>query len=183
MDAFDLPPDSDSEEQVPFEVVARMTFHAKRRNSAARGKKAKITTAKDIRSKDFQYLFAPTKDNYLAFLQIILEKHHLLQYSVSDQSVFPCKVQVPPSKYVTVIFLPRVVLILCRSSKTDASYMINLEEYTALANKILKKRPSKPITVFIDLLDVEKALSKVSMAKLRSMWSYPLLYRRKLVFL
>jgi hypothetical protein len=61
--------------------------------------------------------------------------------------------------------------------------MVNLEEYTALANKILKKQPSKPIMVFIDLLDVEKALSKVSMAKLRSMWSYPSLYRRKPVFL
>ncbi|KAI9444439.1 hypothetical protein BJY52DRAFT_1128191 [Lactarius psammicola] len=142
-------PRSDSTEnqvdQTPYEVVARMTFHSKPRSSAAKGKKSKAKKmAKEVRAKEFDFIFAATNDNYILFLQTILEKHYLLQYTVSDQSVFPCKVQVPPS------------------SKCDASYIINFDEYEVLANKILKRRPTKPITVFIDMLAVEKAFSKVS---------------------
>jgi hypothetical protein len=46
----------------------------------------------------------------------------------------------------------------------DASYVVNFDEYEILANKILKKQPRKPITVFIDMPDVKKAFSKVSIA-------------------
>lgn len=46
------------------------------------------------------------------------------------------------------------------SSKLDASYIVNLEEYQTLANKILKRMPTKPIVVFIEMPVVKKALSK-----------------------
>jgi hypothetical protein len=58
--------------------------------------------------------------------------------------------------------LSHVVLIVRRSSKSDASYVINFVEYEILANKICKKHLSKPITVFIDMAAVEKAFAKVS---------------------
>jgi hypothetical protein len=45
-------------------------------------------------------------------------------------------------------------------SKSDASYIVNLEEYQTLANKILKRTPTKPIIVFIEMPAVKKALSK-----------------------
>jgi hypothetical protein len=81
---------------LPLDVVAHMTFHTKSSNS--KGKKAKTT--KDVRVKEFKFTFSPSKTNYFEFLQAILEKHHLSKYKVSDQAVFPCKVQVPPAMYV-----------------------------------------------------------------------------------
>ena len=48
------------------------------------------------------------------------------------------------------------------SSKSDASDVINFDEYKDLANKILKKRSTRPITVFVDMPAVEKAFAKVS---------------------
>jgi hypothetical protein len=86
--------------QTVFNVVARMTFHSKTQHPAAKGKKSKTVTTKETRAKEFQFTFAPTQDNYVLFLQTILEKQYVLQYTVSDQCIFPCTVQVPPSKYV-----------------------------------------------------------------------------------
>jgi len=148
-------PDSDSEGQASYEVIARVTFHSKlpgQSSAAEKGEKPNTTTAKDTRAKEFSYMFAPTKANYLAFLQTILKKHHLTQYTVTDQSVFPCKVQVPPSR------------------ESDALYVINFDEYKDLANKIIKKRPKEPITVSIDMLAVEEAFSKAN----RRPYFYPL---------
>jgi type I restriction-modification system DNA methylase subunit len=87
--------DSDSH-PLPHDVVARVTFHTTTQSSTSKGKKGKTTTTKEPRAKEFSYTFAPTQANYLAFLQTILDKHHLSKYKVSDQVVFPCKVQVPP---------------------------------------------------------------------------------------
>ena len=88
-----LPPMSASIALNSYEVVAQMTFPTE----------IKDDNGKETRAKKFSYIFAPTKMNYLAFLQTILEKHDLLQYTVSDQCIFPCMVQVPPSKYVTLL--------------------------------------------------------------------------------
>jgi hypothetical protein len=81
-----------------LDVVARVTFYTKSRGLATgKGKKAKTTTTKDTRVKEFAFMFTPTMINYIAFLQQILDKHHISKYKVSDQVVFPCKVQVPPA--------------------------------------------------------------------------------------
>ncbi|KAI9457459.1 hypothetical protein BJY52DRAFT_1120377 [Lactarius psammicola] len=146
--ASDIPPfspgsDSLDDPNNQFEVIARVTFHSTR-SSTVKGKKPKTTTTKETRAKDFGYAFNPTMENYHAFLQTILEKHHLLQYTVSDQAVFPCKVQVPPL------------------SKSDASYIVNFNEYKRLATKIVKRQPTRPITVFVDMPAIEKVFSKVS---------------------
>jgi hypothetical protein len=103
--ASDIPPHSPhsdvSDTRVLFDVSARVTFYSTSQSSTAKGKKTKKkATTKETRAKHFTFMFAPTKSNYLAFLQTILEKHHILQYTVSDQAVFPCNVQVPPSRCV-----------------------------------------------------------------------------------
>jgi hypothetical protein len=72
------PPDSDSEDQILYKIIAWVTFHPRHRTPLAKGKKSKTTMAKEIRIKEFIYLFAPTKVNYVVFLQ----RHHLLQYTV-----------------------------------------------------------------------------------------------------
>ncbi|KAH9027206.1 hypothetical protein EDB84DRAFT_1272810 [Lactarius hengduanensis] len=134
--------DSLGESESTFDVVARVTFHSTIRSSAAKGKKAKTTPAKDTRAKDFSYDFALSEANYHAFLQTILEKHHLLRYKVTSQAVFPCKVQVPPS------------------NKSDATDVVNFDEYEGLVTKIIKRQPTKAIIVFVDMRAVEKTFSK-----------------------
>ncbi|KAF8264460.1 hypothetical protein EI94DRAFT_1518084, partial [Lactarius quietus] len=132
---------------IPLDVIACVTFYTKSQSSS-KGKNAKTVTTKETRAKDFTFVFAPTQTNYIAFLQAILEKHHLTKYKVSDQVVFPCNMQVPPAKVCHVIWP------LC--IKSNAMYVINFNEYKGLANKILKKSPSRPITVFIEMPDIER---------------------------
>ncbi|KAI9440749.1 hypothetical protein H4582DRAFT_1811407 [Lactarius indigo] len=145
--ASDVPPPSPhsdflGEPDSTFDVIARVTFHSTPRSSTAKGKKAKSTTTKETRAKEFSYSFAPSRTNYFVFLQAILEKHHLSQYKVTSQAVFLCKVQVPPS------------------NKSDATYVVNFDEYEHLATKIIKRQPAKPIVVFVNMPAVEKAFSK-----------------------
>jgi hypothetical protein len=101
--ASTMPPDSptdsvSSDIPLALDIVAQVTFYNSKSRGSAKGKKAKTTTVKDTRAKEFTFTFAPSKDNYLAFLQEILDKHHISKYKVSDQLVFPCKVQVPPAR-------------------------------------------------------------------------------------
>ncbi|KAF8272673.1 hypothetical protein EI94DRAFT_1425070, partial [Lactarius quietus] len=124
---------------IPLDVIAHVTFYTKSQSSS-KGKKVKTVTTKETRAKDFTFVVAPTKMNYIVFLQEILEKPHLTKYKV----VFPCNMQVPPA------------------SKSNATYVINFNEYKGLANKILKKSPSGPITVFIEMPDIERVFSKVN---------------------
>jgi hypothetical protein len=101
--ASTMPPDSptdsvSSDIPLALDVIARVTVYNSKSRGSAKGKKAKTTTVKDTRAKEFTFTFAPSKDNYLAFLQEILDKHHISKYKVSDQLVFLCKVQVPPAR-------------------------------------------------------------------------------------
>ncbi|KAH9030450.1 hypothetical protein EDB84DRAFT_1439094 [Lactarius hengduanensis] len=134
--ASDVPPpsprsDSLGESESTFDVVARVTFHSTIRSSAAKGKKAKTTPAKDTRAKDFSYDFALSEANYYAFLQTILEKHHLLQYKTEADG------------------------------NTDGDGdVVNFNEYEGLVTKIIKRRPTKAIIVFVDMRAVEKTFSK-----------------------
>ncbi|KAF8265502.1 hypothetical protein EI94DRAFT_1436561, partial [Lactarius quietus] len=109
-----------------------------------KGKKAKTVTTKETRAKEFVHIFVDDEVNYLVFLQAILDNHHLSKYKVSDQAVFPCKVQVPPA------------------SKSDAMYIINFDEYKGLVTKIGKRTPSRPIIIFVEMPEVEKVFAKVN---------------------
>jgi hypothetical protein len=59
---------------------------------------------------------------------------------------------------------PDLMPHICYSSKSDATYVVNFEEYECLATKIVKKSPSRPIIVFVEMPEVDKAFSKVSTA-------------------
>jgi hypothetical protein len=59
-----------------------------------------------------------------------------------------------------------LMLIVCYSSKSDATYVVNFNEYEGLAAKILKRRPTRPIVVFVETPDIEKAFSKASKSNL-----------------
>jgi|ERR1700677_2994690 len=57
------------------------------------------------------------------------------------------------------------MLIIYYSSKSDAMDVVNFNEYQGLVTKIYKKRPTKPVVVFVEMPAVEKAFSsKVSTA-------------------
>jgi hypothetical protein len=43
-------------------------------------------------------------------------------------------------------------------SRTDACDVVNYEEYEAVVNKILEKRPTRAVTVFVDMKDVKKSI-------------------------
>ena len=86
---------SDLEIPLALNVVAHVTFYSTSQGSA-KGKKVKMV--KDNRAKEFRFAFTPSKVNYLAFLQEILNKHNISKFKVSNQLVFPCKVQVPPAR-------------------------------------------------------------------------------------
>jgi hypothetical protein len=57
-------------------------------------------------------------------------------------------------------------LIICYSSKSAATYVVNFTEYEGLATKILKKCPRRPISVFVEMPEVEKMFSKASISNL-----------------
>jgi hypothetical protein len=46
----------------------------------------------------------------------------------------------------------------CRHSKADACDVINFNEYEDVVNKILEKKPTRAITIFVDMKDVEKSI-------------------------
>ncbi|KAF8270729.1 hypothetical protein EI94DRAFT_1797818 [Lactarius quietus] len=133
---------SDSDSRQPLTVNAQVTFHTKTRGTG-KGKKVKMVTTKETRAKEFVHIFVDDEANYLVFLQAILDNHHLSKYKVSDQAMFPCKVQVPPA------------------SKSDTMYIINFDEYKGLVTKISKRIPSQPIIIFIEMPEVEKVFVKI----------------------
>ena len=62
--------------------------------------------------------------------------------------------------------IPHICVDICNFSKSDATYVVNFKEYESLATKIGKKSPSRPIIVFVEMPEIEKAFSKVSTANL-----------------
>jgi hypothetical protein len=46
----------------------------------------------------------------------------------------------------------------CCCSKADACDVINFNEYEDVVNKILEKKPTRAITIFVDMKDVEKSI-------------------------
>ena len=152
----------------PLNITACVTFYIKSQSLTAKGKKSKTNTTKETWAKEFTHIFTTNKPNYLKFLQVILDIHHLLKYKaadITDQVVFLCKAQVPPAMYVTFLSLFSV-LTICYSSKSDATYVINFDEFKALATKVKKKTISQPIIVSVEMPDIEKVFSKVSTAKI-----------------
>ncbi|KAF6746651.1 hypothetical protein DFP72DRAFT_822902 [Ephemerocybe angulata] len=140
---------SDSEnDNPPCKVVSKVTFY--KPSSASNGAKSKKSGAKkamkkDLKTKEFEYEFEASDENYYAFLKVILDKHGVTGYRVGKGSVYAMKMQVPPA------------------NKGDACDVEDLAEYReCVTSKITDKMFSKAVTVYVDINDVKTALKKVS---------------------
>ncbi len=49
-----------------------------------------------------------------------------------------------------------VSILICDCSKADACDVINYEEYEDVVNKVLEKNPTRAITIFVDIKDIER---------------------------
>jgi len=49
-----------------------------------------------------------------------------------------------------------VSILICDCSKADACDVINYEEYEDIVNKVLEKNPTRAITIFVDMKDIER---------------------------
>jgi len=65
---------------------------------------------------------------------------------------------------------------MCRSSKSDASYIVNFDKYEGLVAKIIKKQPIRPIVVFVKMPAVEKAFAKVTVSTANLYVYYSILF-------
>ncbi|KAF8957940.1 hypothetical protein BDZ97DRAFT_1628693, partial [Flammula alnicola] len=103
------------------------------------GKKGASTKKVEDKNKEFSFVFKSSKENYLAFLSALVEKHGHSKYTpVTLNRRFGIKVLVPPKK-----------------AKKDAIDVDKYDEFKALAEKIIKDKPEK-ITVSFTLEDVKK---------------------------
>ena len=82
------PPDSLS---VSVPIIACLTVHV-----SGHGVKKK-STKKEIKTKEFDHSFSVMKLNYLNFLAVFLEKHHVNKLQVTDCRCYTLKMQVPSS--------------------------------------------------------------------------------------
>ena len=82
------PPDSLS---VSVPIIAHLTVHVSRHGVKKKSMK------KEIKTKEFDHSFSMTKSNYLNFLAMFFEKHHVNKLQVTDRKRYTLKMQVPPS--------------------------------------------------------------------------------------
>ncbi|KAN0107087.1 hypothetical protein V8E52_010508 [Russula decolorans] len=72
-----------------------------------------------------------------------LTKHHINnKLQVTDCRCYICKMQVPPS------------------NKRDACNVENFMEYQDMVRRVLERRPTRAITIFVDMKDVDCAAKK-----------------------
>jgi len=77
-------------------IIAHLTVHI-----SGPGNKKKSSTKKNIKTKEFIYIFSITKANYLQFLTTFFTKHHISnKLQMTDRKHFTCKMQILPSKYI-----------------------------------------------------------------------------------
>ncbi|THU92033.1 hypothetical protein K435DRAFT_800797 [Dendrothele bispora CBS 962.96] len=135
--------DGDEEELSPtpppsFEVQVRLTTYQSVTKKSKKGTKRELKKDPKVKSKDFEYKFASTSENYAQFLNEILQLFGF-RVKATAAKIFPMTVQVPPA------------------TKSQATDIESLAEYKKLAGKIVEKAPSKPIIVSIDQQEIQKA--------------------------
>ncbi|KAI6019129.1 hypothetical protein EDC04DRAFT_2901868 [Pisolithus marmoratus] len=134
-------PSPELEKQFSFAVSLTVYSNLKKKT------KGKASAAKEVKSvKTKELLFLLRDNNYLGFLQSLLEKHRQDQYMVSDRRWYPFKFMPPKAKGQHV---------------SDAMDVNNKADYQDMVRKIHGTNPS--ITkIFIDMKRVEKLPSNKS---------------------
>jgi hypothetical protein len=59
--------------------------------------------------------------------------------------------------------------------------VVNFTEYQDVINKILKQKPTKALTILLDMNDVEKAASKVSILETAAYMCIDFIFQQKYV--
>ncbi|PBL01885.1 hypothetical protein ARMGADRAFT_1071390 [Armillaria gallica] len=112
-------------------------------NTGGKGKKKRTTTEKkDPKVKDIQFQFATTHDNYVLFLNTMLEKFSITNRKATAHSIYHIKMVVPPA------------------GKSDSIDIENFDEYEEAVAKIVKCKPTRTVLVIADVKDIEAALKK-----------------------
>jgi hypothetical protein len=77
-----------------------LLHYCPQRNHAGGAKsKSKLKERKETKTKEFQYTFKNTKENYISFLTTILVKNGEEKYNVTEKMTYGIKVQLPGVKY------------------------------------------------------------------------------------
>ena len=86
----------------PFAVA--LTVYSKLKQLTSKGRASTKREEKSVKTKEL--LFALKENNYLEFLEGILEKHEKRQYKVSSKQCFSFKFIAPKAKRFDAIFSP-----------------------------------------------------------------------------
>ncbi|KAI6016777.1 hypothetical protein PISMIDRAFT_18143 [Pisolithus microcarpus 441] len=134
-------PSPELEKQFSFAVALTVYSNLKKKT------KGKASAAKEVKSVKTKELLFPLRDNnYLGFLQSLLEKHGQDQYIVSDRRWYPFKFVPPKAK---------------GQCATDAMDVDNKADYQEMVGKIHGANPSVT-KIFIDMKHIEKLPSNES---------------------
>ncbi|THU91385.1 hypothetical protein K435DRAFT_841047 [Dendrothele bispora CBS 962.96] len=118
---------------------AKVSIHLVAYERVPAGKKNKEQRV--TKTKEIEHVFEPTVAGYIGLMKKMLARHDVTILKVSEKTVFPFKVQVPPDT---------------KHSSTDVD---NYQDYTDIVSKILHKQPSKAITVYIDMKHIKKKVT------------------------
>ncbi|THU76053.1 hypothetical protein K435DRAFT_705765 [Dendrothele bispora CBS 962.96] len=141
-------PDTRNEPQTPsdgnnsssYEVQVRLTTYTPvLKTTKKSGPTKSFRKNSKPKSKDFDYDFEETTDNYTQFLNYILQLCGFKNLKATGSRVFPMAVQVPPA------------------AKNAATDIESSDEYIKLVSKILLKKPSKAIIVYVDEQEIKNA--------------------------
>ncbi|THU91562.1 hypothetical protein K435DRAFT_908394 [Dendrothele bispora CBS 962.96] len=140
-------PDTRDEPQTPsngnnssYEVQVRLTTYMPvLKTTKKSGPTKSFRKNSKLKSKDFDYNFEETTDNYTQFLNYILQLCGFKNLKATGSRVFPMAVQVPP---------------VAKNATTDIE---SSDEYIKLVSKILLKKPSKAIIVYVDEQEIKNA--------------------------
>ncbi|KAJ7022363.1 hypothetical protein C8F04DRAFT_1049070 [Mycena alexandri] len=100
--------------------------------------KAKPKEKKETKTKEFQYLFEASADNYVDFLKTILAKHGEERYNITAKMVYDMKVQLSGTK------------------KGEALDVDSVEEYKELVTDHIIANRTPKLTVFVDMGEIER---------------------------
>ncbi|SJL10834.1 uncharacterized protein ARMOST_14228 [Armillaria ostoyae] len=123
-------------------VSLRFIFYSKTSTGGKGKKKGATTEKKDPKVKDIQFRFATTHDNYVLFLNTMLEKFSITNRKATARSVYRIKMVVPPA------------------GKSEGIDIENFDEYEEAIAKIVKRKPTRTVLVIADVKDIEAALKK-----------------------
>ncbi|KAK0227193.1 hypothetical protein EDD85DRAFT_1027263 [Armillaria nabsnona] len=123
-------------------VSLRFIFYSKTSTGGKGKKKGTTTEKKDPKVKDIQFQFATTHDNYVLFLNTMLEKFSITNHKATAHSIYCIKMVVPPA------------------GKSDGIDIENFDEYEEAVAKIVKRKPTRMVLVIADVKDIEAVLKK-----------------------